>query len=96
MVIRIGQKMEKSIFVNEKVIELFLIITRGPLNQLCKTVDMSYAHGFKMMNIWESMGLIEKNKAGYRYNIFYTLRGQRLADEFKVVKGILKRYGVQF
>jgi len=50
----------------------------------------------KLLRIWESFELIELNKAGVRYNIFYTYKGKRIADLLDKVKRALKKANVQW
>jgi len=96
MIVRVGNKLAISMFLNEKLTDLYLSITSGPLNYVCGKLDMNYSHAINLINIWESMGLIIKNKSGYRYNMFYTPRGKTLFDYLTKLKAYLKRSNVQW
>jgi hypothetical protein len=96
MVMRIGARLSKIMFCNEKLVDLFLLIPRAPLLRVSNRVDLTYSHAWKMMKLWDSMGLIVMNKAGYRYNIFYTERGKRLAEQLTNLRRYLKRAKIQF
>lgn len=96
MVLKIGRRLSENMFLNEKLVDLYLSITLGPLNYICKKVDVNYSHAIQILNIWESMGLVVKNKAGYRYNIFYTAKGKTLCDYLGKLRIYLKRSNVQW
>jgi predicted transcriptional regulator len=96
MVVKIGTRFSKNVFMNEKMVDLYLNITSGPLNYVCNKLGLSYSHSLKVIDIWESMELIVKNKAGYRYNIFYTAKGKTLSDGLSKIKTYLKRGKIQW
>lgn len=96
MVIKVGERFRKNMFCNEKVVDLFLVLQRGPLLQTTKDVDVNYSYAIKLLKIWESMGLIILNKAGFRYNIFYTAKGKRLSDHLLRLRTYLKRSKIQW
>jgi predicted transcriptional regulator len=88
--------MSNNMFLNQKLVDLYLDITTGPLNYVCNNLDINYSHAIGVLNMWEAMGLIIKNKSGYRYNIFYTYKGQRLADFLTKTRVFLKRNSIQW
>jgi molybdenum-dependent DNA-binding transcriptional regulator ModE len=96
VVLKIGRRLSENMFLNEKLVDLYLNITLGPLNYVCKKVDINYSHAIEILNIWESMNLVVKNKAGYRYNIFYTAKGKTLFDYLSKLRTYLKRSNVQW
>jgi len=96
MVVKVGRRLATNIFLNEKLIDLYLSITSGPLNYVCKIKKLNYSHAISILNIWESMGLVVKNKSGYRYNIFYTQKGRVLADSLGKMKVYMKRNKLQW
>jgi len=96
MVMKIGPRLSRTMFCNEKIVDLYLAIQEGPLSYVSKKVDMNYSHALKLLRIWESFELIELNKAGMRYNIFYTYKGKRIADLLDKVKRALKKANVQW
>jgi predicted transcriptional regulator len=96
MVVKIGRRLSKNMFLNEKLVDLYLNITSGPLNYVCTKLDLNYSHALEILNIWESMGLIVKNKSGYRYNLFYTSKGKSLVEYLSRVRIYLKRTGIQW
>ena len=96
MIYRVGKKLSSNMFLNEKSVDLFLSITDGPLNAVCKQVGSNYSHAIKLLNIWVEMGLLVKNKSGYRYNLFYTARGKLLCDHLNKIKAYMKRSQVQW
>ena len=95
-IVRIGSRLRKIMFCNEKLTDLYLYLPRAPLNHICKAVDLNYAYALKLLKIWEQTGLIVRNKAGYRYNIFYTSKGRRLADHLEKLRKYLKRTKIQW
>jgi predicted transcriptional regulator len=96
MVLRIGDRLSKILFCNERTIDLYLTLNTGPLLQVTKRLAMNYSHALKLLALWESMGLVIKNKAGFRYNIFYTAKGTRLYDYLLKMKTYLRRSKIQW
>jgi predicted transcriptional regulator len=96
MVIRVGKRLSRIMFCNEKLVDLFLLIPRAPLHRICKTININYSHALKILNIWASLDLLVKNKAGNRYNIFYTPKGKRISEELEVLKKLLRRNKIQW
>jgi hypothetical protein len=96
MVLRMGRRLEGIMFMNTRVVDLYLGITTGPLNRVCNLTKFNYSHALHLINMWDSMGLIKLNKSGFRYNIFYTSRGSLLADNLRVMKKYLMRAKIQW
>jgi predicted transcriptional regulator len=96
MVMRVGNRLSKIMFCNEKIVNLYLLVSQGPLLQITRSIDLNYSHALKLLKIWESMGLIIRNKAGFRYNIFYTGKGRRLSDNLLRMKIYLRRSKIQW
>lgn len=96
MVIRITQRQNRIMFLNERLTDLYLYLPRGPLAEACSLSGVAYTHGLKMINYWASMGLIMKNKSGQQYNFFYTAKGNRLAEDLLKLKTVLKRNKIQW
>lgn len=96
MIYRVGKKLSSNMFLNQKNIDLFLYITDGPLNAICNEIGSNYSHALKLLNIWVEMGLLVKNKSGYRYNLFYTARGKLLYDHLTKIKIYMRRSGIQW
>ena len=96
MVMKIGRRLARNMFLNEKLVDLYLNITSGPLNYVCNTLKLNYSHSIDLLNIWEDMGLLIKNKSGYRYNLFYTAKGKALCDYLIKMRLYLKRTGIQW
>lgn len=95
-IMRIGNRLKAIIFCNEQNIDLFLSLRTGSLNQVCKDLGLNYSHALKLLQIWEKQSLIERNKAGFGYNIFYTLRGKNLFDQLIKLRKYMRRTGIQW
>jgi hypothetical protein len=96
MVMRIKARFSEKMFLNEKIVDLYLAIRNGSLYWVCKEVNVTYAYAHRMLMIWEDLGLIYKRKTGIRYNILYTDKGQRVYDNLFKTKFVLKRGKVQW
>jgi len=96
MVMRVGKRLGKIMFCNERNIDLYLNLRYGSLLQVCKELDVNYSHALNLLKIWGSMGLIERNKAGFGYNVFYTLKGRGLLDQLKRMKVYMKKANIQW
>jgi len=96
LIYRVGRRLSSNMFLNQKNIDLFCNITKGPLNAICNEVDSNYSHAIKLLNIWVEMGLLVRNKSGYRYNLFYTSRGKLLAEHLNKMKAYMRRSGIQW
>jgi hypothetical protein len=96
MVLRIRDRQSKILFCNEKLVDLFLLIPRAPLLRVCQGIDMNYVHALKLLKIWASLDLLVLNKAGHRYNIFYTEKGKRLAEQLDHLRRYMRRAKIQW
>ena len=96
MVIRIKDRQNRIMFLNEALTDLYLALPRGPLAEACGSSGVAYTHGLKMINYWASLGLILKNKSGQQYNFFYTAKGNRLSVELLKLKTLLKKNDIQW
>jgi len=96
LVVRVGKRLGKIMFCNEQNIDLYLNLRFGSLLQVCKELNINYSHALKLLKIWGSLGLIERNKAGFGYNVFYTLKGRGLLDQLKKMKTYMKKAKIQW
>lgn len=96
MVIRLGSRLKENMFVNQKNIDLYLELTNGPLNYVCKKLGINYSHSLHLIRLWENKGLIILNKSGFRYNMFYTAKGKRLEEALIKIRRMLKRMNIQW
>jgi len=95
-IIRTKQRLREIMFLNERLVDLFLIIRNGPLSWSAKECKLNYAYTLKLLEIWEGMGLVKKNKVGFRYNIIYTEKGEKLFDYLGAIRSYMKRCDIQW
>jgi predicted transcriptional regulator len=96
MVMRIKARFSEKMFLNEKIVDLYIEIRNGSLYWVCKQVGVNYAYAHKMVSIWENLGLIYKRKTSMKYNILYTDKGQRVYENLLKTKLVLKRGKIQW
>lgn len=96
MVIKIGTRLREIMFLNERLVDLYLDLPRDSLREVSKNMGMSYTHALKMLKIWVSMGLVTDRKVGMKYNIFYTDKGLKIALELRRMRKIMKMSKIQW
>ena len=89
-------KLEDIMFINTRLIALYLDIEKYSLHQASNKLGMTYAYANKVLKIWAKKGLVYMNKSGRRYDIVFTPRGKRLAIAFTEMRKILKEEGIQY
>lgn len=95
-VIKVGERLREKMFCNEKLVDFFILLPKGPLLQVTKEVDINYPYALKLLKIWKGMDLVILNKAGFRYNIFYTPKGKKLTEYLIRLRRYLKRAKIQW
>ena len=48
------------------------------LNQICKDINLTYAHASKVINVFQNEGLVTKNKIGRVQHFKFTKKGEKL------------------
>jgi hypothetical protein len=89
---------ERIMFLNERVVSLFLVIGTYNVHQASLVVGFNYLQSRKYVKYWEELGLIRlnKKKGDKSYHINYTAKGQRIVDVLLAAKTVLQNQGIQF
>jgi len=83
-------------FLNEKVTNLFLVITGTNLKQACQLANINYIQGRKYLSYWREIGLVTIIKRTKVLKINYTAKGKRVEEVITASKTVLQNLGVQF
>lgn len=75
-----------SLFFQEKAVKAFLkLLEKTPsyASIVAKEIDCTYAHTFKILNIFQRLGLVKFNREGRIKLVELTQKGKELAEIFK-------------
>lgn len=89
-------KQREIMFVNEKLVNLYVILEDGSLSECAQIAHVTYAHAHKIVKLWSRLGLLYLNKSGRRYNVIYSVYGKRIQMLLEELSGVLKEGDIQF
>lgn len=92
----IGSVARNTMFLNVKVVNLFLTIEGHSLRQAAKMADFHYLQSRKYLFYWKDLDLVRMKKKDKSFEIKYTAKGKKVYDALLASKVILQNLGVQF
>lgn len=94
--VKIGSRLPKTMFLNERVVNLFLIIEGQSLSEASKMVGINYLQSRRYLFYWEYLTLVNIRRMKKSFNIIHTAKGKRVHDALIASKTVLQNLGVQF
>lgn len=83
-------------FLNEKLVNLYLMLENESINRSAYLCNMTYSHAFRLYHIWMDMKLIAPRKSGRKWKTSYTATGRRIFEVLTAARIVLQNTGVQF
>jgi len=94
--LELGKNAKHNMFLNEKVVNLFLVIEGQTLSEACKMANIHYIQGRRYLYYWKNLGLVNMRKPNKSFKIIYTSKGRKVSEALVVSKVILQNNGIQF
>ncbi|MCK4252633.1 hypothetical protein KAX97_14385 [candidate division WOR-3 bacterium] len=95
-IVGFGKSARINMFLNVRVVNLFLVIEGHSLRESARMVDFHYLQSHKYLFYWEELGLVRIKKVKKSFQVKYTAKGKRVSDTLLASKIVLQNLGVQF
>lgn len=89
-------ELKSRMFLNEKLVNLYLMLENESVNRSAYLCSISYSYAFRVYHIWIDMKLIMPRKSGKKWKTVYTTTGKRIFDVLTATRIVFQNTGVQF